>query len=374
MYIHERSDWPQFHFDLKKLAEPLASVRYRQGALRGQMEALGFPLRQEAILQTLTQDVLKSSEIEGEKLNFAQVRSSIARRLGIEIGALTPADRNVDGVVEMVLDATRHFDQPLTTDRLFGWHASLFPAGRSGMKKIRVGGWRDDSSGPMQVVSGPLGRQRVHFEAPAARRLNAEMTAFLDWFNTDAGIDGVLEAGLAHLWFVTIHPFDDGNGRIARAIADMALARSESSPQRFYSMSVQIRQERDRYYDILERTQKGALDVTRWMEWFLVCLGRAIDGARTALAAVLDKARFWESVSGITLNDRQRLILNRLVEGFEGKLTTSKYAKLAKCSADTALRDILYLVEQGVIVRNPEGGRSTCYTLTSRRGDRNSGC
>jgi Fic family protein len=327
------------------------------------MEALGFNLRQEAVLQTLTSDVLKSSEIEGEKLDADQVRSSIARRLGMDIGALLPADRNVEGIVEMMLDATRHYDELLTADRLAGWHASLFPTGRSGMTKIRVGVWRDDSTGPMQVVSGPIGKEHVHFEAPMAKRLDGEMKAFLDWFNAKVEIDPVLKAGRAHLWFVTIHPFDDGNGRIARAIADMALARSEHSSQRFYSMSAQIRQERQAYYEILDRTQKGTLDITPWMEWFLSCLGSAIDGAQTTLSAILAKSRFWESISGITINDRQRLVLNRLLEGFEGKLTSSKYAKLAKCSQDTAQRDIVYLVERGILIRNPEGGRSTSYSL-----------
>jgi len=363
MYIHELPDWPRFHWNREQLAESLASVRHRQGRLIGHMEALGFKLRQEAVLQTLTADVLKSSEIEGERLDAEQVRSSIARRLGIDIGALKPADRNVEGVVEMMLDATRRYDQPLTAERLFAWRASLFPTGRSGMTRIRAGAWRGDSTGPMQVVSGPVGKEHVHFEAPRADRLRAEVGAFLDWFEGDPGIDPVLKAGLAHVWFVTIHPFDDGNGRVARAIADMALARSENSSQRFYSMSAQIGLERKAYYDILETTQQGTMDITPWMDWFLDCLGRAIDGARTALGAVLAKARFWERIQGIQLNDRQRLVVNRLLDGFGGKLTTSKYAKLSKCSQDTALRDILALVGRGILVRNPEGGRSTSYSL-----------
>jgi Fic family protein len=263
----------------------------------------------------------------------------------------------------MMLDATRQYNQPLTTERLSAWHAALFPTGRSGMQKITVGAWRDDSSGPMQVISGPIGKERVHYEAPAAGRLDHEMTTFIDWFNKAPDIDEVLKAGLAHLWFVTIHPFDNGNGRIARAIADMALARSEKSSQRFYSMSAQIRQERGAYYDILEQTQKDTLDITPWMEWFLGCLGRAIDGAQTVLGAVLTKARFWERITAIPINDRQRPVLNRLLDGFEGKLTTFTYAKLSKCSQDTALRDILFLVEHGVLVRNPEGGRSTSYSI-----------
>jgi len=360
MYIHELAGWPGFHWNKERLAEPLAQVRHRQGVLIGHMGALGFNLRQEAVLQTLTTDVIKSSEIEGERLDPEQVRSSIARQLGMDVGALKPADRDVDGVVEMMLDATRNYNQPLTAERLFGWHAALFPTGRSGMRKITVGAWRDDREGPMQVVSGPMG---VHFEAPAAPRLEQEMTAFLDWFNGHNDLDLVMKAGLAHLWFVSIHPFDDANGRIARAIADMALARSENSPQRFYSMSAQIRQDRNAYYEILEQTQKGDMDVTPWMEWFLGCLGRAIDGAQTVLAAVLAKARFWEHAQRVSINDRQRLVLNRLLDGFEGKLTTTKYAKLTKSSPDTALRDITLLVESGLLVRSSEGGRSTSYAV-----------
>ena len=365
MYIHDSQDWPRLTWNREQLAESLAAVRHRQGRLIGHMEALGFNLRQEAVLQTLIADVLKSSEIEGEELDAEQVRSSIARRLGMDIGALKPADRHVEGIVEVMLDATRHYDQPLTEERLFSWHASLFPTGRSGMNRISVGAWRDDNTGPMQILSGPVGKEHVHFEAPKAVRLDREMQLFLDWFNANADTDPVLKAGLAHLWFVTIHPFDDGNGRIARAIADMALARSEGSWKRFYSMSAQIRQERGAYYDILEQTQKGTLDITPWMDWFLSCLDRAIDGAQSTLGAVLAKSRFWQGIQGVPLNDRQRLVLNRLLDGFDGKLTTSKYAQLAKCSQDTALRDILPLVERGILVRNPEGGRSTSYALAN---------
>jgi Fic family protein len=362
-YIHNEEDWPRFHWNRESLAERLATVRHEQGRLLGRMENLGFKLRQEAVLRTLTEDVLKSSEIEGEKLDAEQVRSSVARRLGMDIGGLKPTDRNIEGVVEMMLDATRHYEQSLTAERLFAWHASLFPTGRSGMRRIRVGAWRDDSGGPMQVISGAVGRERVHFEAPAAERLDSQMRDFLDWFNGNAETDWVVKSGLAHLWFVTIHPFDDGNGRIARAIADLALARSEQSPQRFYSMSAQIRQESTAYYDILERTQKATMDITPWMDWYLVCLGHAIEGAQVTLGAVLAKARFWESIGDFSLNQRQRLVLNRLLDGFDGKLTTSKWAKLAKCSHDTALRDILPLVERGILLRNPEGGRSTSYAL-----------
>jgi Fic family protein len=327
------------------------------------MEALGFKLRQEAILKTLTEDVLTSSEIEGEHLDEGQVRSSIARRLGMDIGGLRPVDRNVEGVVEMTLDATAHYEQPLTAERMLAWHSSLFPDGRSGMRRIQVGAWRDDGSGPMQVVSGAVGRERVHFEAPAAGRIGHEIKLFLDWLKEKAENDWVVKAGLAHLWFVTIHPFDDGNGRIARAIADLALARSEQCAQRFYSMSAQIRQERAAYYDILEKTQRGTMDVTPWMVWFLGCLGRAIEGAQTILGAVLSKARFWEATADFTPNERQRAVLNRLLDGFDGKITTTKWAKQAKCSHDTALRDIAALVERGLLVRNPEGGRSTSYAL-----------
>jgi Fic family protein len=365
IYIHGLENWPRFHWNPSIVAEPLASVRHRQGRLIGHMEALGFNLRQEAVLQTLTADVLKSSEIEGENLDAELVRSSIARRLGMEIGGLKPADRHVEGVVEMMLDATRHYEQPLTAERLFAWHASLFPTGRSGMTTITTGAWRDDSRGPMQVVSGPTGKKHVHYEAPKADRVDAEMRDFLKWFETPPDLDLVLKAAMAHLWFITVHPFDDGNGRIARAIADMALARSENSPQRFYSMSAQIRQERNEYYDILERTQKGTMDITPWMNWFLGCLGRTIDGAQTTLSAVLSKARFWERIKDVQLNERQRLVINRLLDGFEGKLTSSKYAALAKCSQDTAHRDILALVDHGVLVRNAEGGRSTSYSLAA---------
>ena len=363
MHIHDLKDWPQFHWDTDRLAEPLALVRHRQGRLIGRMESLGFNLRQEAVLRTLTADVLKSSEIEGEKLEAEQVRSSIARRLGMDVGALKPADRHVEGVVEMMLDATRHYDQPLSIERLLAWHASLFPTGRSGMRPIKVGAFRDDSKGPMQVVSGPVGHERVHFEAPAAAKLDEEIRAFLEWFNGNSEADWVVKASLAHLWFVTIHPFDDGNGRIGRAISDLALARSEQSSQRFYSMSAQIQQERAAYYDTLELTQKGTMDVTRWMNWFLGCLGRAIEGAQATLGTVLFKSHFWEALADFPLNERQRLVLNRLLDSFEGKLTTSKWAKLGKCSQDTALRDILYLAKRGVLVRNPGGGRSTSYAL-----------
>jgi Fic family protein len=365
-YIHELTDWPHFQFDGSELAKPLAVTRHRQGRLIGRMESLGFRLRAEASLQTITEEVVKSSEIEGDVLDRDQVRSSIARRLGMDIGALGAADRHVEGVVDMMLDATENYADALTEDRLFGWHAALFPAGRAGIHKITVGAWRKDLSGPMQVVSGPIGREHVHFQAPAAEQLETEMRAFLAWFNGDDGkVDPVIKAGIAHLWFVTIHPFDDGNGRIARAIADEALARSENCAQRFYSMSAQIRQERSAYYDILETTQKGGLDITPWLAWFLGCLDRAFDGADTTLAAVLGKARFWERYAGTDFNDRQRRVINRLLDGFEGKLTTSKWAKLVKTSQDTALRDIDDLVRRGVLAKDAAGGRSTSYSLVT---------
>jgi Fic family protein len=362
-YIYHKKEWPSMTWDHERLVGQLAGVRHRQGRLTGRMEGLGFSLRNEAVLQTLTEDVLKSNEIEGEKLDKDQVRSSIARRLGLDIGGLVAVDRHVEGVVEMMLDATGHYADPLTEERLFGWHAALFPTGRSGMTRIAAGRWRDGKSDPMQVVSGPIGREKVHYQAPEAKRVPQEMRALLKWFNGPQAIDPVLAAGLAHLWFVTIHPFEDGNGRIARAIADMALARSEKSTQRFYSMSAQIRLERNAYYEMLERAQKGGLDITLWQEWFLGCLDRAIEGAEQILAGIFRKARFWDAHSRKPFNERQRAIINRLFDDFEGKLTSSKWARLAKCSQDTALRDIDDLVKRGVLVKEPGGGRSTSYAL-----------
>ncbi|HOP48697.1 MAG TPA: Fic family protein [Desulfobacteraceae bacterium] len=363
MYIHELDDWPDFRWDRGKLAERLAAVRHQQGRLIGRMEALGFDLREEAVLHTLTEEVLKSSEIEGKTLERSQVRSSIARRLGMDIGALTPADRNVEGVVEMMLDAVEKYSETLTSKRLFAWHAALFPTGHSGMKKITVGAWRTDQSGPMQVVSGPVGREGIHYQAPAAERLEEEMASFLSWVNRQDDSDPVLKAAIAHLWFVTIHPFDDGNGRIARAIADMLLARSEQSPQRFYSMSARMRKERNSYYDILQATQTKDLDITNWLEWFLECLAQAINGAENTLVAVLRKARFWEVHRGEQFNERQRAIIMRLLDKFEGKLTSSRWAKLTKCSQDTALRDIDNLLSRNILIKEPGGGRSTSYAL-----------
>ena len=368
-YIHQTDIWPKFTWDHQQIISLLGPVRNRQGRLLGRMEALGFSLRNEAILQTLTLEVIKSSEIEGEKLDLAKVRSSIARRLGMDVAGLVPSDRHVEGVVEMMMDATQNFDKPLTKERLFDWHASLFPTGRSGMHKIVVGAWRLDTDGPMRVVSGPIGGEKVHFVAPQADRLEGEMKEFLNWFENSEDLDPVLKAGIAHWWFVTLHPFEDGNGRIARAIADMQLARADGSRERFYSMSVQIRQERNAYYDILEQTQKSSdvtkdgIDITVWLEWFLGCLSRALDTTESTLANVFKKVRFWEVHISTSINERQRTVINKLFDAFEGKLTTSKWSKITKCSQDTAWRDINDLIEKGILTKEAAGGRSTSYLL-----------
>jgi len=362
-YIWQANEWPNWRYDLAALAGPLAEASRAQGLLLGRLSDVGMALRDQASLSALTEDVVKTSEIEGEQLNLESVRSSIARRLGVDIGALAPVDRHVEGVVEMVLDATANCSAPVSRERLFGWHAALFPTGYSGLSKIKVGAWRDDAGGPMQVVSGPLGRQRVHFEAPPADRLETETKRFLDWVNAASGEPPLIKAGLAHLWFVTLHPFDDGNGRIARAVGDLLLARADGSPQRFYSLSAQIQRERKAYYDILEHTQKGTLDVTDWLIWFLDALHRAVDQAQHTLDAVLAKARFWQRFAGTPLNARQAKLVNRLLDGFEGKLTTSKWAAIAKCSPDTALRDINELLAHGVLRKAAAGGRSTHYEL-----------
>jgi Fic family protein len=363
-YLWQDPLWPNLHWDDAALTKPLAHVSREQGRLLGKMEGIGFALRAEAHLRALTEDVVKSSEIEGEKLARDDVRSSIARRLGMDVAGLAPADQSVEGVVEMMIDATSSYAKPLTAQRLFDWHAALFPLGRSGMRTIKVGAWRDDAQGPMQVVSGAMGREKVHYEAPPAARVAEEMRAFLEWFAKPGDAHPLLLAGLAHLWFVTIHPFEDGNGRIARAIADMLLARSEGTSQRFYSMSSQIRHKRNEYYDLLERTQKSDTDITRWQTWFLECLAGAMEGAHTTLDAVLMRARFWERFAQQPLNERQTQVLNRLLEGFEGKLTSSKWAKLTKSSQDTANRDIADLVERGVL-RKEGAGRSTNYSLVA---------
>jgi len=363
IYIYQKKNWPDFIWDFGAVLPLLSSVRHKQGRLKGYMEGLGFALRSEATLQTLTQDVLKSSEIEGELLNQEQVRSSIARKLGMDIAGLVPADRNVDGVVEMMLDATKNYAMRLDSERLFGWHAALFPAGRSGAHKIAVGKWRDNEKGPMQVVSGAMGKEKVHFEAPEADVLKKEMKLFLQWFNSKNDPDPVLKSAIAHLWFVTIHPFDDGNGRIARAIADMQLARADGDHQRFYSMSAQIRLDRTAYYNILEKTQKGNLDITGWLLWYLNCLDRALNVTDQNLQVVMRKTKFWDQHVQTFINERQRLMINKLFDGFTGKLNSSKWAKITKCSPDTALRDITDLIEKNILEKEEAGGRSTSYVL-----------
>lgn len=363
MYIHQIEKWPNFSWDREKIAGLLVLLRHQQGCLIGAMKSIGFHVQEQTMLQALTQDVVKSSEIEGEILDRSQVRSSVARHLGIDVAA-DPVDRNIEGVVEMVLDATQNFADPLTQERLFQWHASLFPTGWSGLSKIHVGQWR---KGTVQVVSGRLDKERIHFDAPPAERVCHDMKLFLDWFNTETTLDLVLKSAIAHLWFVTIHPFEDGNGRIGRAIADMLLARSENSCCRFYSLSSQIQKDRKSYYAILETTQKGDLTITSWIEWFFGSLERAIQDALVSLDKVLQKGQFWDSLANVPLNDRQRLLINRLLDGLEGKLTSSKWAKIAKCSQDTALRDIHDLIARGILAKNPEGGRSTGYSLVFQR-------
>lgn len=372
-YIWQASDWPTWRYDLAALAGPLAEVSRAQGQLIGRLADVGLALRNQASLAVLTEDVVKTSEIEGELLNVESVRSSIARRLGVDIGALAPVDRHVEGVVELVLDATAHCEAPVSRERLFGWHAALFPTGYSGLTRIKVGEWRDDAGGPMQVVSGPIGRRRVHFEAPPAERLETEIRRFLDWLNGTSNQPPLIRAGLGHLWFVTLHPFDDGNGRIARAIGDLLLARADGSPHRFYSLSAQIQRERNAYYDILERTQKRSLEVTEWLAWFLDALHRSVDQAQQTLDAVLVKSRFWRHWATTPLNERQVKLLNRLLDGFDGKLTSSKWAAIAKCSPDTALRDITDLLERGVLRKSEAGGRSTSYELSDVRSITESG-
>ncbi|PVX72238.1 Fic family protein [Paraburkholderia unamae] len=362
-YIWQAGDWPRWRVDLTELAEPMAEVSRAQGLLAGRLADVGMALRDQASLAALTEDVLKTSEIEGEQLNVASVRSSIARRMGVDIGALAPVDRHVEGVVEMVLDATANSQAPVTRERLFGWHAALFPTGYAGLSRINVGAWRDDASGPMQVISGPIGRQRVHFEAPPADRIEAETRRFLDWINSPPKEPPLVRAALGHLWFVTLHPFDDGNGRVARAIGDLLLARADGGTQRFYSLSAQIQRERKAYYDILERTQKGSMDVTPWLAWFFDALHRAVDQAQVTLDAVLAKARFWRHWATTPFNERQVKLLNKLLDGFEGKLTSGKWAAIAKCSSDTALRDINDLLARGVLRKAEGGGRSTSYEL-----------
>lgn len=367
MYIWQDDGWPRFRWDAEALLTPLAEARHRQGRLLGQMRRLGFDLRLEAELQATVEDVLRTSEIEGEKLDFASVRSSVARRLGLPEAVSAVADRKVEGVVEMMLDVMHNHTKPLTIERLFGWHASLFPTGYSGLRRTTVGGWRTDSEGPMQVVSGPEGRRSVHYEAPPAPRVPGEMERFIAWFNEPPDMDGLLRSGVAHLWFVTIHPFDDGNGRIARAIADLAVAQMEGTGQRFYSVSAQIQCERARYYEVLETTQKGKLDITEWLAWFVECFGRAIDTAEEQSGAVLRKAEFWRRFAQEPLSARQKSVLNRFMDGFEGNLTARKWATFGKCSVDTAQRDINDLLARGLLVRNPGGSKRTSYSVAGFR-------
>jgi len=363
MYIHTLKKWPDLTWQHQELSVKLGAVRHRQGKILGQMNAAGFKIKEEAILKTLTLDVTKSSEIEGEILNPEQVRSSIARRLGLDVAGLIPTNRYIEGVVEMMLDATQNYKNPLTEDRLFGWQSALFPTGRSGIFKIKVGNWRNDEKGPMQVISGASGREKVHYEAPEAERLPVEMTQFLQWFNSSQEIDAVIKAGVAHLWFVTIHPFEDGNGRITRAITDMQLARADGSEQRFYSMSAQIEQEKRSYYDILEKTQKGSLDITQWLLWFLECLDRSMDSTDQIVEKVQTKDRFWKVHEGVPLNGRQLKMINLLLEDFYGTLNVSKWAKINQCSTDTALRDIQDLVKKNILEQETAGGRSTSYRI-----------
>jgi Fic family protein len=362
-YIWQSDVWPKWRYDLSAIADQLTAVSHAQGLLMGRLADVGMAVRDQASIATLTDEVVKTSEIEGEVLNADSVRSSVARHLGLDIGAVAPVDRHVDGVVDMVLDATLNSDKPLSAERLFGWHAALFPTGYSGLNKIITGQWRDDADGPMQVVSGPVGRRKVHFEAPPAHALPKESADFITWANAATGEPALVKAGLAHLWFVTVHPFDDGNGRMARAVGDLFLARADSSPQRFYSLSAQIQRERKDYYDILEHTQKGTMDVTQWLAWFLGTLNRAVESAHSTLEKVLVKALFWQRLAGVALNERQVKLLNRMLDGFEGKLTSSKWAAIAKCSPDTALRDITQLLALGVLQKSNGAGRSAGYLL-----------
>jgi Fic family protein len=365
MYIHEQKDWPDFTWNEARLSPLLAEVRHEQGLLLGQMATLGFELKEEASLHVLTQDAVNTAEIEGEILNPRSVRSSIARRLGLDDANPTPSTCDVDGLVEVLIDATKNHNKPLSMERLFGWHAALFPTGRSGMRRITVGDWRKDETGPMQVVSGPLGREKVHFQAPGHERLADEMTRLISWFNASCKSDPLIRSALSHLYFVTIHPFDDGNGRIARAIGDMQLARADKIDQRFYSMSAQIQKEKESYYDTLERCQKGALDVSVWIQWYLDCLLRAIHSSKLILRSTLDKAFFWQQHADATFSSRQKAMLNRLIAGFDGKLTSSKWARITKCSQDTAHRDITDLIKRDILEKEDAGGRSTSYRLRS---------
>ncbi|MHC1702887.1 MAG: Fic family protein [Tenuifilaceae bacterium] len=363
-YIYEHKNWTDFSWQDKTINLVFGEVRLMQGKILGHMNALGFSAKEEATLTALTLDVVKSSEIEGESLNYEQVRSSIARRLGINTAGLVPSNRHIEGVVEMMLDATQRYTMPLTENRLFGWHAALFPAGFSGPYAIEVGRYR---TGEMQVVSGAMGKEKVHYEAVKPKLVKAEMDKFLDWFNNENRLDPVLKAAIAHFWFIIIHPFDDGNGRIVRAITDMLLARAEGSGERFYSMSSQILTERKRYYQVLQKEQTSSGDITEWLDWFLHCLKNAMHSTENTTQKILRKAGFWKIHENIPINERQRLILNKLFDDFEGRLKTSKWAKIAKCSADTALRDIQDLISKGILKKSESGGRSTNYELVEQQ-------
>lgn len=363
MYIYQQSTWPNFRWDDKALLLLISKVRNLQGKLIGKMEAIGFSLREEAMLKMLTIDIIKTNQIEGEHMDMDEVRSSIARRLGMEVSGLVPSARKVEGFVEMMLDVAQGYKNTLSKERLCNWHAALFPTGRSGMYKITVGDWRKDETGAMQVVSGAMGRERVHYEAPSANVLEKEMTSFVQWFNEESVHEPVIKSGIAHLWFITIHPFDDGNGRVARAIADMQLARADNTSQRFYSLSTQIEQEKKRYYEILEETQKGNLDITEWLEWYLQCLVTTLEATEGTLNDTLKKAEFWKNHATTHINPRQKIMINKLLDDFYGKLTTSKWAKMTKSSQDTALRDIQDLVNKNILKKENGGGRSTSYVL-----------
>lgn len=375
-YIYNYKNWPEFTWREAAISKIFGEVRHLQGTIIGQMRGLGFAAKEEAALNTLTTDIIKSSEIEGEKLNYDQVRSSIARKLGIDVGGLVPSNRNVEGIVEMMLDATRQYEQPLTAERLFSWHASLFPTGFSGLHRIEVGKYR---TGEMQIVSGAMGKEKLHYEAIAASRIKQEMDQFLTWFNAFStstsikrtgakntsciSLDPVLKASIAHFWFIIIHPFDDGNGRIARAITDLMLARSDGSTERYYSMSGQIMVERKQYYQVLQKVQHSSGDITEWLEWFLNCLKNALMSTEIVLQKILRKAEFWKLHEHTALNQRQRMMLNKLFDGFNGKLQSSKWAKITKSSSDTALRDIQDLIKKGILQQEQQGGRSTSYEL-----------
>jgi Fic family protein len=366
IYIYQKQGWPNFTWKQESLLDLLSAVRNKQGRIMGRMEGFGFTDQSKAMLENLTTDIVKTSSIEGEILNANEVRSSIAKRLGIAINESVPAGRNVEGIVEIIVDACNQFDKPLTKERLCNWHAALFPLGKSGMHNITAGNWRKDDKGPVQVVSGAMGKEKIHYEAPASELVENEMNRFIFWFNNEQTIDPVLKAGVAHFWFITIHPFDDGNGRIARVLADMQLARSDNSTLRFYSMSAQIREQRKGYYDMLEKSQQGTMDITAWIKWFLQCLLDALHATDDVLAIVMQKAKFWQQHKGSKLNTRQHKMLYKLWDGFEGKLNTSKWAKINNCSADTALRDIQTLIQMNILIKEEAGGRSTNYVLSKQ--------